>query len=137
MLEGRPSYIPRPGGKGAKALGRAYEKKVGKFISRRWPGLISGQWFEFLDRNGPGVCQPDHYIPFEDQVLLFECKLTQTDVAFSQMDQLYKPILRQLYGRPVTGVQVCKHLVDRRPIITDLRETLLKPGSNFLWHCLL
>lgn len=136
LLSARPKFIPRPGGKGSKALGRTYQNKVGKFIRRKFPDLVTGQWFEYVDANGRGWCETDHYLVFEDQVILFECKLTQTHVAFLQMDELYKPILRKIYGKPVTGVQVCKHLTERGRSITDVREALIRPGSNLLWHCL-
>lgn len=134
LLDQRPSCIPRPGGKGSKALGRTYEKKIGKLVKRTYPDLISGQWFEYYDNNGRGYCQIDHYLVFNEQVLVLECKLTQTSVAWGQMHELYKPVLEHMYKRPVTCVQVCKHVVDRTPTISELSEALAKPGSYFLWH---
>src|SRR4051812_24584328 len=96
MLPSRPSYIPKSRPKGSKAVGCAYERKIGKKLKKIWPDLVSGQWFQYVDQHGRSCCQTDHYVVLDDQVLLLECKLTQTDVAFTQMDQLYKPILRML-----------------------------------------
>lgn len=138
LINGWPGFIPRPKGlKGSKAQGRAYEKKVARKLQRIWPGLISGQWFEYKDSNGIGCCQVDHYVVLPEQIVLFECKLTETDYAFSQIDLLYRPVLEMMYHRPVTGVQVCKHLVQLSPrLISDVRRVVQFPGLNFVWHCL-
>ena len=138
LLPGRPKYIPLARGlRGSKAAGLAYEKKVGRKLRRLWPDLVSGQWFEYSDANGVGCCQVDHYVVLDYQVVVFECKLSQTPVGFSQIDLLYRPILEMVYGKPVTGVQVCKHLREIDPrIVSKVQSALAAPGCNFLWHCL-
>lgn len=138
LLPGRPSFIPKVKRLyGTKAKGITYEKKIGRRLGSLWP-VVSGQWFEFRDANGLGCCQTDHYVVLDDQVLLVECKLTETWVGFSQIDLLYRPILEAVYGKPVTGVMACKHLTTRvNPrLITDVRSALRVPGANFVWHCL-
>ena len=107
-----------------------YERSVGKFLQReilagRLSGkLYSGQWLRWFGRwtqwepklsqrithTGPAYAQPDHFILSESQVLLFECKLTQTEEAAAQLVHLYSPLLRKLYSRPVLMTQVCKNL---------------------------
>lgn len=136
----RPSYIPQArNATGSKAQGLAYEKKVGRWVRRQWPWLTSGQWFEFRDANGKGCCQVDHYLVLPDRVLALECKLTQTEIAESQIQRLYAPVLQAVYEKPVVGVQVCKHLACNDPrLITELNKAMASPmGDYFIWHCLL
>lgn len=133
-----PPHLPRTRRlKGNKAKGITYERVVGRRVAKRWPALISGQWFRFIDANGQGYCQPDHFIVFPDQVLLLECKLTQRDRAFVQINHLYRPVLSYLYQRPVTGVMVCKNLIqETRQLVEDLEDTLSLPGRNHVLHML-
>src|SRR5215207_3219358 len=133
----RPAFIPPQRGKGTKALGLAYEKKVGKLLAKHWPGrLRSGVWFEFLD-DRPRWCQVDHFVVLPNQILLVECKLAEKASAWSQMRDLYAPILSRLYpNRPVTRVQATKILRSGKRPIKDIREALLWPGGEFLWHFL-
>lgn len=134
-LPGRPAFIPLNRGKGTKALGLAYEKKVGKALERIWPqGVRSGIWFEFLD-DRPRWCQVDHFVVLPNQILLVECKLAEKNSAWSQMRDLYAPILSRLHpNRPVTRVQATKILRSGKRPIKDIREALLWPGGEFLWH---
>lgn len=98
--------------KGAKARGLAYERKLGLFLSKKYPSATHlGEWFHFLDANGSGYAQPDAYVVFPSLVVAFECKLTQTVRAELQLRELYLPLLAHVYSRPVVGVQVCKYLV--------------------------
>jgi hypothetical protein len=74
------------------------------------PGeLRSGQWIRFVDHNGPGYCQPDHFIVQNACVLCFECKLSQTEYATNQLFGLYLPVLQFIYKRPVVCFQVFKN----------------------------
>lgn len=132
-LQSRPSFIPPQRGRGTKALGLAYEKKVGKVLRRLFPEVFSGTWFEFLDDRSRW-CQIDHFVVLPGQVLLVECKLSEKDSAWSQMRDLYTPVLLSLYHRPVTRVQATKFLRSGRRPINDVREALLCPGGEFLWH---
>lgn len=58
-------------------------------------------------------------------------------MAFSQIDRLYRPLLAHIYGVPVTGIQVCKHLTRRpaRPFIECISE-VVSPGRDYTWHWL-
>lgn len=134
-LKTRPTFIPRNRAKGgSKGAGLAYERKVGRYLGRLFPAVKSGLWFEFLDGNGKGWCQIDHFVRLEDQVLLVECKLAEREEAWTQMSQLYVPVLERLYKLPVTQVQACKILRTRRAIIEDVRGVV--PGRKYLWHFL-
>lgn len=138
ILEGRPNHIPYSRPRGVRQKGLTHENKVGRTLRQVFDDVTSGQWFRFLDANGWHCCQIDHYVVLEDQVLLIEAKLTETWVGFSQIDFLYRPVLRHLYGQPVTGVVACRNLVTRRNplLINDISEALERPGANHVWHCL-
>lgn len=99
--------------------GIAYEKKVGRLLKKlkreeKLEGeLFLGQWLLFEDKNGVGRAQPDAYLVKEDFVLVVECKLTQTEVAEVQLRELYGPLLRFLYKKPVVLVQAFKNMRQR------------------------
>lgn len=134
---------------GVKAAGLAYERKFGKFLQReidrgKLVGELNsaqwlhwcGSWLELREgvsclRSGKAYAQPDHYIIQEKCILLFECKLTQTDEAEVQLVALYEPLLEHLYKKPVLKIQVCKNI--RHAIgpleINNLVELLAYPRS--------
>jgi hypothetical protein len=132
----RPSHLPplrRRGG--SKAKGLTYEKMVGRWLKRNGFAPISGQWFSFRDSGGYGCAQTDHLLFLADQLVVIECKLTETWVGFSQIDFLYRPLLAHIYGLPVTGVMACKHLVTRgNPRLRQDLVDCFMPGRNFVWH---
>jgi hypothetical protein len=133
-LPQRPAFIPQPRRKrGAKGLGLTFEKRVGLILARFYPEVHSGVWFEFQDMRRRGVCQPDHYVVLANYVLLVECKLSETEDAWTQME-LYAPILEHHFGRPVARVQACKYLRSRRRTIDRPHQAL--PGQESLWHVL-
>lgn len=134
-LAARPKYIPRVIVGGVKRQGLTYEKKIGRVLRGYWPHAQSGVWFAFVDRNGPGVCQVDHFVVLPEQVLLVECKLTENDMAWAQIKDLYGPILADYFGLTVTGVQAVKHLRNAEALL-DVRDALRAPGACALWHCL-
>jgi hypothetical protein len=136
-LASKPSHITalrRKGG--SKGKGLTYEKQVGRWLKRQGWAPVTGQWFSFRDRNGYGCAQTDHLLFLANQVVVVECKLTETWVGFSQIDFLYRPILEFIYGLPVTGVMACKHLTTRQNprLRTELEDCLASPGANFVWQ---
>lgn len=135
-LASRPKFIPRVRAlTGTKGRGLTYERKVGRVLKGYWPHVRSGVWFAFVDRNGPGVCQVDHFVVLPDQVLLVECKLSENDMAWAQINDLYRPILGDYFGLTVTGVQATKH-VRSADALLDIRSAVAHPGATALWHCL-
>lgn len=127
----------RPKLKGTKASGLTYERAVGRHLSRLYGQKpISNQWLRFIDANGQGYAQPDHYFVFEDHVLLIECKRTQTQKGLHQIDWLYRPLLFALYGRPVIGVMACKYMYKENDwTIRDIKS--LRPcNKTYTWHWL-
>lgn len=119
--------------RGAKARGRAYENKFGVWLERQnLPGtLFAHQWLAFEDENGVGYAQPDYFILRPDNVLLLECKLSQVDSAWDQLELLYAPLLGHLFSRPCIPVQVCKNLRATDGVVTSIMDA--RPGSVFHW----
>ncbi len=128
----------------AHKAGIAYEKKVGRWLSRMIrEGELEGelrlsQWLLFADENGIGWAQPDAYILMEKGILLMECKLTQSDVATPQLLSLYLPLLRKIYNLPILCLQVCHNLrYVPKKLIEGPKELLAVPGPGvFVWHFL-
>lgn len=100
-------------------------------------GLYLGQWLQFIDAAGRGMAQPDAYLVGPNSVLVFEIKLTQCKSGLLQIGQLYRPLLRQIYQRPVVGILVCKNLIySPGQWAVDGPEQLLNTTAEdiFTWH---
>jgi hypothetical protein len=142
MLSEGPPYGKQRKLKGSRGKGQTYEKKVGRELrdlineGRIEGELFSGQWFAFCDAHGPGFAQPDHFIWTESLVLLFECKLTQSDKAEAQLNLLYAPILAEHYQLPVLKVHTCKNLrFDPGGLrILDPLERLQRSEDILVWQ---
>lgn len=132
-LSCRPSFIPKPRPRGVKAAGYRFERAVGALLARYYPSVHSGAWFEYQDRASRRVCEIDHYVVFLHYVLLVECKLSETEAAWEQMN-LYAPILAKHYSRPVARVQACRYVRSRRTQIDHPSQAA--PGTERLWHVL-
>ncbi len=135
----RPAGLPVGRPRGAKALGVRYERSLAKRLTE----LNHGQWFEFEDQNGPGVCQTDFILTslnHPDCVFVLECKYSWVIQGHLQIEQLYRPVLEKALALPVHGIVVCKNL---KPGIGDIRvasgigeaQALAKHG-RVVWHWL-
>jgi hypothetical protein len=82
--------------RGARLQGERYERRFGRFLKRASfdTELLSGQWFEYEDVNGPGWAQTDHILVYPAAIIVFECKLTQHRNARLQLEDLYLPLVR-------------------------------------------
>lgn len=82
----KPPSIPVSRPRGTKKIGHTYEKNFGKALSTAFPRdvVLAGQWFYFADANGFGYCQTDWLVVLPAEVLIFECKLTDTEKGRSQ-----------------------------------------------------
>ena len=130
---GRPKGIPVGRPRGVKAFGIRYEKAIEAEI----PTFARGRWFEFEDVNGRGWCQPDFVKVERNRVIVLELKHTWTEDGQIELEKLYLPVLRTLYGLPTFGIVVAKRLVPY--IVTgDLNEAirLTEGHSPVVWHCL-
>lgn len=118
----RGPFGPQKRKKGAKARGLAFEKEVGRALPSpsHW---AYNPWFQFADGSGMGYAQPDYVLRTKSEVLVLECKLTDTLEAYDQLGKLYLPILEHVYGLPVYGIVVAKALRPGSPVpCSSLRE---------------
>lgn len=135
-------YKKAPKLKGSRAKGLTYERAVGRRLIRRIDAgdlraeLVSNQWFRFVDKNGKGFCQTDHYLICGDFIILIECKLTQNKFAKNQMLKLYKPVLEHIYEVPIICVQVFKNVRAKMTNrIADISDLMTNPVPNiYSWH---
>jgi hypothetical protein len=67
------------------------------------------EWIDFSDANGKGLAEPDGFIVLDDEVVVFEVKLTGCRYGAEQIGGLYVPLLSHIYGRPTRGLQVCRN----------------------------
>jgi hypothetical protein len=123
-LARRPGALPKKSNlRGVKRQGLVYERRFAVALEARVAGtewtFRKEQWFQFLDENGSGFCQPDSFIFGKEKAFVFECKLTDTEKAQSQLSRLYVPILREHLQLEVFGIVVTRHLTqttDRRAV---------------------
>lgn len=138
----RPPWPSPRGAKGAKAAGHRYERALAAEV----PYAIHGLWVEFSDINGRGFCQPDLVIKDvahagRTHTVVLESKITWTPNGHGQVAELYAPVLERLWGQPVVGVVVCKHLTPEVPLSWvhgDLAAAVAAAlgGRQSVWHWL-
>jgi hypothetical protein len=126
-----PAWAGKGALKGTRARGLTFERKVGKILTNIWPQTRAGVWLRFKDWAGEAWAQPDFYVPLEDRVLIFECKLTECRQAWVQLDK-YKGLLEEMLGLPACRVMVCKNLRWTMSPVVDPRYA--QDGS--VWHTL-
>ena len=102
----RPACIPRSRPRGAKALGLRYERA----LARALPHGRHGPWYEFIDANGPGYCQPDIVLDMGECMFVLESKLSNVEQAKAQIEDLYVPVLTAAHRTKVHGIIVVRHL---------------------------
>lgn len=127
--------------RGSKAKGIAYERRVQRKLKEMVRegslscSLFPSQWIEFYDENGRGWAQPDIYGVGEDWVLLVECKLTQQEWGYAQMNNLYRPLLEWIYKRPVLCLQAAHNLIYSNRLCSP-QERISLPEGFWTWHFL-
>lgn len=130
----KPPSIPTARPRGVKKTGVLYEKNFGKALEQafKYDKVIPGQWFHFCDANGFGYCQTDWLVICPLQILIFECKLTDTEKGRSQINRLYRPVVEQVFKLPARGMVVTRHLTRETEIalVCDKLEiaTNFNPG---------
>lgn len=98
------------------------------------PRVRLGQWFSFVDSNGPGFAQADALICDPTGVYLLEAKLSQCAVAWEQLERLYLPLVAWTVKAPrYVALQVCKVLTTAdEPVAPSLAAA----GDRQVWHWL-
>lgn len=132
-VSGRPLGLPETRPRGVKRDGLRYEQHFAKALATwalqypRWH-CIAGMWFMYSDVSGKGYCQPDVYLETPDHVFIFECKLTDTRQAVSQLNKLYRPVLQAALKKPTYGIVVTRHLTpesSRVDVVDTIAAALL------------
>lgn len=124
--------------------GKTYERKVYKTLKRQcdageWPNgeLLYGPWLEYVDQNGPGICQPDLVMILPDTLMIFEVKLKQTLKAWDQLDK-YVALCSLLWPRDrIFQVQTFKFPTcdkSARRIVNPRDLLALIVGGVYCWH---
>jgi hypothetical protein len=124
----RPFGTPKIG-RGAKSYGIRYERAVAKALT----GATHGQWFEFEDSNGLGMCQTDFLVLRAGVIGIVEVKYTWTPEAEDQIERLYKPVVSAALGLPVCGLVICKNLTREVPADTVFETFGEALGSAIWW----
>jgi hypothetical protein len=130
--------VPKRRLKGSRAKGITYEHKVQRHLRDLAQELgvefHAQQWLQFSDADGLGFAQPDAFVVFEDEVLLFEAKLTQSDQAQGQCLELYVPLLENIYSRPCVACQVFKNIRYTVPEMIEYAFELRGKKGYWQWH---
>ena len=115
-FRGKPSWLKKQTYKGAAKAGIAYERKIGRFLKRRFKKakVTSGQWAVW---NGDWYCI-DHIVDFEKCAWVVECKLNWKPSAEQKLRNVYGPIVEDVLEKPVVLVQMCKWPRDCEDFIT-------------------
>ena len=137
-----PPYPKYRGMTAPQRAGRRFEKKVASKLESLVEGRFlfsQGQWISFQDENGYGMAQPDLYLRDEERIILLEVKLTQTEAAWRQMEDLYVPLLRMVFPEVwrVCTVQVCSRIKKMPPkgaILGTEQVFELNRRGRFLLH---
>lgn len=111
--------------------GLTYERKVFKhFKKKHWPGdLLYSPWF----REGSSLHNPDILLVQPHLVVIFECKLSQTELAVQQLKR-YSAVCHTFFGLPCACVQIFRNLFCPCNLITTLPTA---PNSYSQWHLFL
>ncbi len=104
LFFGEPSFIDRQGqATGAQAHGIRYERKVQRHLSTLCAGsYVPAPWFRYSLYHHPHwkYCQPDGLI-FDfnrSLIIIVEIKLSHTLTAWTQVRNLYEPVVRRIFG---------------------------------------
>ncbi len=137
----RPAGIPIGRPRGAKAAGLRYERALVRALP---PPKVHGQWFEFEDRRGRGVCQPDILVSRErgGMIAVLEAKYSWTAEGHQQLEKLYLPVVQMALGRSAVGILVTRRLVSEMlkgiVICSTLEQAVwfAREGRRVVWHWL-
>jgi len=133
----RPQGIPIGRPRGAKLAGLRYERG----LAAEMPAAKHGQWFEYRDQAGAGVCQTDLLLGRDGRCLILEVKYTWTIEGHRQLEALYRPVVEAAIERETLGIVVCRRLVEGMKgveVARSLEEAveMALGGRRTAWHWL-
>jgi|SRR5882724_7764507 len=116
----------------AKVSGIRYEWQVYEWLSRvlgsKDRPIHIQHCIHFSDDNGYRTSIPDAFVVLEELVFLFEVKSQHMPETWWQCEKLYKPLLEELFQRPVFCVEIVRNFDPQMPfpceviIIEDLQS---------------
>ena len=121
--------------------GLCYERKVFKFFRHQknlfpsiWKGdLIHSPWFKVEDEKSYFL-NPDILLVGPKLITVFECKLSQNDLAIAQLRK-YANLCLSYFGLPVNAIVVFRNLYNKPKLISALPTD---PVEEILsWHLFL
>ena len=107
-----PSFVNRNSRcRGAKAHGIRYERKVQRYLSSKHAGYVPSPWFRYSLHGHSywNYCQPDGLL-FDynrNLITIVEIKLGHSLRAWSQVRNLYEPVIRRVFGK-AWGYAACE-----------------------------
>lgn len=125
-----------------QAQGKAYESRALRYLDRAsgTTQLQKRRWIGYEEPAGRlRAAQPDAFVVLNDRVLVFEVKLTRCLEGILQLETLYFPLLRKLYGLPPCGVLVFRNpgSVFSTPGCRSFKDALSVPTNCISeWHLL-
>lgn len=127
--------------RGSRRAGISFERKVGERLNSLFhEGAWGDVWIGYESSKKTSYCSPDFIVidVILGLITVVECKLTHTDDAYYQLNNLYIPVVKKLFpGFEVRGVEVCKNFdrSTRYPvtpnIVSDFKGDWLG-GSNVM-----
>jgi hypothetical protein len=119
QLSGAPGFLRRKRARGAKAAGRAYEKKAQLALveQAQTPHTVylPSPWFRYVEARQLGrlrYCQPDGlFFDFSGRkrkIIIVEIKLRHTSEAFEQLYNRYLPIVATYFGCDLWHFALCE-----------------------------
>jgi hypothetical protein len=111
---------PKSRPRAAKAVGLRYERKVAKELRP----AEHNPWYEYEDDNGHGFCSPDLVMPGKVRTLVMECKLSNWREGWEQVEGLYLPVLKMVFGQDVVPVVIVRRVSPGCTVAHSLREAV-------------
>lgn len=138
----RPAYTLNQKHRGARRAGLLFEEKVGWYLEKLFGNMVvAGSWIGYFDQqNGDRLCSPDYLIVDvrKGVVTIVECKLSHTQDAWLQINDVYMPVVKFLFpGFEVRGIEICKNFERSRhypvvPRIVCNLENGFRGGDNVM-----
>ena len=108
----RPAFIVPKQRRGRRLVGIRYEQAVHAHLTARFgSAYLPSLWFSFTDEtNQRRWCQPDGLLvlPDENRIIVIEAKYQHTANAWWQVEQLYKPVVREAFRALAPRLDSCE-----------------------------
>lgn len=127
----RPAFIPKtkPNNAAAKK-GLAFQRKITKEICSLGLGRVFAEpWFVYKLRSVLRYCSPDIIIEQPNRIIVVEIKLTWQPEIDNKLRNLYTPIAKHVFRKPVKAVLVVRNVSPGAPLPDDLEGALRSPST--------